>query len=113
MKLNEKDRMHELFSGMQDEPLPLNFKEKVMSVIRREALRREKRNKQLEVFGYVTGTVAMTAVCIFILHYMGISFELPEFNRQSSMLSIFTGTSALFLLIIDSIIRRQIEKKHK
>jgi hypothetical protein len=125
---NEKDKMHELFSGMRDEPLPLNFNEKVMSRICREALRCEKRNKWLEISGYVSGAVAMIAVCVFIFYRMGISIEFPAFElpagsffqsgfsifkSQSFALSIFVGILALFLLIIDSFIRRHIESKHK
>lgn len=121
--------MRELFSGMKDEPLPLHFNEKVMFKVRREALRREKRNRCLEFFGYASGAVAMAAVCVFILYRMGISFEFHSFNplrtgaffrpdfsvfkSQSFVFSVFIGTSTLFLLIMDSIIRRHIEKKHK
>jgi hypothetical protein len=129
MESIEKDRLRELFSGMPDEPLPLNFNEKVMSGVRREALRREKRRKQQEVFGYVAGTVAMAGICVLMFHFMGIPLELPElklpcvrpffqpdfsmFRSQSFILSVFTGMSALFLLIIDSIIRHHTGKKHK
>ncbi|MDR1524228.1 MAG: hypothetical protein LBS79_03085 [Tannerella sp.] len=128
MRPNEKDRMRELFAVMQDEPLPLHFNENVMFKVRREALWREKRNKCLAFFGYVSGAVAMAAVCVFILYYMDISIEFPAFelpraetffrmdfsviNSPSFVISVFIGVSALFLLIMDSTIRRHIEKKH-
>ena len=123
-KTINKDMLRELFAGMPDESLPVGFDEKVMSRIHREASLREKRNKRLEVFSYISGGAAMIAVCVLILLYMGVSFELPqinlttptfakpEFNFDSGSfgISMYIGTLALFLLIIDSTIRRHIEK---
>ena len=129
MEPKEKDIMYELFAEIPDEQLPFNFNEKVMLRIQRKALLREKRNKQLEIFGYISGAVAMIAVCIYTLHYMGVSIELPElkrttwtfhkpdyniFSSRPFILGLYIGISALFLLIIDSKIRRHIEKtRHK
>jgi hypothetical protein len=113
---------------MPDERLPLNFNENVMCRIRKEVLRRERRNRRWEIFGYVSATLLMAAVCVFILYCTGVTFEIPEieprtwsfprsdfsmFKSQSFIVSLYVGILASFLLIVDSTIRRHIEKKHK
>ncbi len=129
MKLKDKDILHDLFAKMPDEVLPFGFNEKAMLKIRKKAEMREIKHKRLEIFGYVSGIVVMLAICVFVLYSMGISFDLPEIKRhtwafskpdfsifrsQSFMLSVYIGILALFLLIMDSIIRRHIEKtRHK
>jgi hypothetical protein len=129
LETNEKDIIRKLFSGMPDERLPLNFNENVMSRIRKEALRRERRNRRWEIFGYASAILLMAAVCVFILYRIGVTFEIPEidlrsawsfprpdfsiFKSPSFILSFYVGLLASFLLIVDSIIRRHIEKKHK
>ena len=125
METKNKDILHGLFSGMPDEPLPFDFNEKVMARIRRESLVREKRNKRWEIFGYISGAVAMIAACVYVLYSMEVSFEFPEiklsawafpkpdysiFTSQSFKFSVYIGILALFLIIIDSVIRRHIEK---
>lgn len=125
MKTNEKDLMRSLFSKMQEERLPVNFHENVMRKVQKEALLREKRNRRWEIFGYVAGAAAMLSVCVVLLHFLGISFEIPElevsawtfpkpdfelFRSPSFIMSVYVGALALFLLIADSTIRRHIEK---
>ena len=124
METENKDIMRELFAGLPDESLPFRFDDKVMERIHREASLRVKRNKRLEVLGYVSGGAAMIAICIFIQYYMGVSFELPKinlsmptftkpefsFDLNSFGLSLYIGIIALFLLIIDSTVRRRLEK---
>jgi len=125
MKPIDNDIMRGLFSGIHDEPLPADFNEKVMARIRRESVVREKRKKILGIFGYASGVVAMIAACVFTIYYTGISFEMPDiklpswsfpkpdysiFTSQSFKLSAYIGILALFLIIIDSVIRHHIEK---
>ena len=126
---NDKDVLRGLFSGMPDESLPFDFKEKVMIKIRREAQSHEKRKKLREVFYYISGAVAMITIAVFVLYSMGITFEFPEINLptftfQNPDYSIFTSPSfkfsayigllAFFLIVIDSAIRRHKEKtEHK
>ena len=116
--------MRELFAGLSDESLPLGFDEKVMSRIHHEASLRVKRNKRLEIFAYVSGGVAMITIWVLLLYYRGVSFELPQinlsmptftkpefnFNTGTFGISMYIGALSLFLLIIDSTIRRRIEK---
>jgi hypothetical protein len=129
MKRNEKDIMYSLFSEMQEEQLPLNFQAKVMQKIQKEALLRRKRTKRWEIFGCVLGVVATLAVCVLLLHLSGISFDLsafglftegfpmPDFSlfrSRSFLFSAYIGVLAFILLMVDSTIRRRIEKtKHK
>ena len=132
METTDKDIMRELFAGMTDEPLPFDFNEKVMARIQFEALSREKRNKRLEIFAYISGTVAMIVVCVVLLYNMGVSFVLPEINwsawtfpkpdistpkldyslftSESFKFSVYIGMLCLILIIIDSLIRRHIGK---
>lgn len=128
MKPKDKDRMREWFADMPDETLPFDFNEKLMVRIEREATVREKRNKRWAIFGYTSGAVAMLTVCVAVLYYMGISFEWPAieprtwtfpkadydiFGSQSFLFSVYVGMLALFLLILDSVIRHRIGKtKH-
>lgn len=129
MKPNDKDRMREWLADIPDETLPFNFNDKVMTRIYREAALREKRNKRWAIFGYISGGVAMMVVCVLILYGMGVSFEMPAiethawtfpkpdyslFHSRSFLLSLYVGILALFLLVMDSLIRHRIEKtKHK
>ena len=132
MEQNDKDILQGLFSGMKYESLPFDFNEKVMARIQREAVLREKRRNLLEIFGYISGGVAMIAVSVIVLYFIGFSFVLPEINwpawsslkldfsfmkidsgiftSQSFKFSVFIGTLGLILLIIDSLIRRHIRK---
>jgi len=131
--MKDKDPLYRLFVEMPDELLPLDFDTKVMKKIRQEAVLREKRRKYGEILGYASGVVAMIAACVFVFYYYDISFELPRwefpkfelhnwsfpkpdfelFRSQSFLLSMYTGVAALFLLIVDSTIRRKIEKNKK
>ena len=132
MEQNDKDILRGLFAGMTDESLPLDFNEKVMTRIRHEAMLREKRNKLLEIFGYISGAIATIAVCVIILYSTGFSFQFPAinwpewaslrpefsfrkidfsiFSSQPFKFSVFIGTLGLILIIIDSLIRRHIGK---
>jgi hypothetical protein len=128
MRLNEIDKMRDLFAELPDELLPSLFNEKVMAKVHFESSRRAKRNKRWEIFGYITGGLAMITVCILILASMGVSFEIPSleliawsfpkldltvFKSQSFLGSLYVGMLALILLISDSIIRRHIAKHKK
>jgi len=128
MESNDKDIFRQLFAGMPDEVLSMDFNEKVMRKVRVEAALREKKRKYLEVFGYITMGIVMMAVGALILYYFDISIVLPSldlrnwsfpkpdyelFTSQSFLFSVYIGVLALFLLIIDSTIRRYIEKNKK
>jgi len=129
MKPNDKDMMREWLSSIPDEALPFHFNEKVMTRISREVVLRENRNKRWAIFGYISGAVAMVAVCVLILYSMGVSFDIPSieprawvfpkpdytiFHSQSFWFSLYVGILALFLLVVDSLIRHHIGKtKHK
>jgi hypothetical protein len=125
MESNDKDSLFQLFAGMPDEQLPFNFNEKVMRKVRAEAASREKKRKYLEFFGYASGIVAVLAVSVFVFYFYEISIELPKselpawsfpkpdfglLQSPSFHFSLFIGVAALFLLIVDSSIRRHIEK---
>jgi len=125
MGSNDKDIFRQLFAGMPDEVLPMDFNEKVMRKVRKEAALREKRRNYMEVFGYITMGIVMMAVGALILYYFDIPIALPSldlrnwsfpkpdyelFTTQSFLFSVYIGVLALFLLIIDSTIRRHIEK---
>ncbi|MDR0572841.1 MAG: hypothetical protein LBG96_02225 [Tannerella sp.] len=128
MEPKDKDIMRSLFAGIPDEVLPFGFNEKAMLKIRKEVKIREKKRRYLDFSGYVAGVVAMLAVCAFTLYSMGISFDFPKiephtwsfpkpdfniFRSQSFALSAYIGILALFLLIIDSVIRCHIEKTRR
>jgi hypothetical protein len=134
METNEKDIIRKLFADMSDESLPFNFDEKVMARVHREALLRRRRNKILEISGYISGAVAVIVVCVLVLYYMGVSFQAPEINwsvwtfpkpdysmydlvynikSPSFGLSMYIGVLVLSLLVIDSAVRRHIEKTKK
>ena len=77
MRESEKDGMRELFSAMRDERPSSGFTERVMSKVRREACRRERRRRRLAIGGDVSGGVAMAAVCAGVLYRMDVSFPVP------------------------------------
>ena len=123
--MEDKDILYQLFAGMPDEMLPENFNEKVMRKVMVESAFRVKKRKYREFFWYASGIIAMLTIGVFILIFYEISIEVPQlelpvwtfpkpdyelFKSQSFHLSIWIGIVALFLLIVDSIIRRNIEK---
>ena len=127
MEPKDNDILHQLFAGMTDEALPYGFNAKVMRKVHEAAAIREKKRKYLEFFGYAMGFVAMAVVAVLIFFYFDISIELPRLElpswsfpkpdyellkSQSFHFSLFVGTAALFLLIVDSSIRRAIEKRN-
>ena len=136
MEKQGKDPLYELFAGMSDEALPLDFNQKVMQKVREAAMIVEKRHRYMEVLGYVSGVVVMIAVCVMVFYYFDISFEFPRwefssfpslgrlnwsfstpnfdlFHSPSFLISLHVGVVAIFLLIVDSSIRRKIEKDNK
>ncbi|MDR3250885.1 MAG: hypothetical protein LBT42_04375 [Tannerella sp.] len=125
MEQMDRDMMRELFRRMDDAPLPPGFNEKMMRMIRREASLKEKRSRLLSVLGYVSGCVAMAAVCAVILYKSGYRFVMPDFepivwsfpkvdldifNTQSFGLSLYIGSLAFLLLVADATIRHFIGK---
>ncbi|MDR0686003.1 MAG: hypothetical protein LBF79_00870 [Dysgonamonadaceae bacterium] len=125
MKTNEKDILRSLFPKMQNEPLPVNFHEKVMRKVQKKALMRAKR-KKWEIFGYTSGAVAMLSCCAVLLYLTGIPLKIPNletytwailnpnlaiFRSNAFIISIYIGALALLLLIVDSTIRRYMENK--
>ena len=128
MESNNKDILQRLLAGMPDETLPVSFNEQVMRKVREAAALRAKRRKYMEILGYVSGFVAMLAVCVFTFMYFDISIALPDmewdlglrnsfpqpdyelFGSPSFLFSLYVGIVALFLLIVDSTIRRKIER---
>ena len=126
METNENDRWRQLFAGMPDEALPLDFNEKVMVRIEMEAVLREKKRRYWEILGYASGFAAMLITCVVAFFYFDVSFQMPEkepfmwsfprldpdlLTSPSFALSFKIGALALFLLIIDSTIRRHIGRK--
>ena len=125
MEPKENDRWRNLFAGMPDEALPLDFNEKVMVRIEKEATLREKKRRYWEIFGYASGFAAMLTTCVIAFYYFDISLQITEiesfawsfpeldldlFTSPSFTLSFKIGALALFLLITDSTIRRHIKK---
>ena len=128
MEPKDKDILHHLFAGMTDETLPYDFNVKVMRKVHEEAAIREKKRKYGEFLGFASAIVAMAVVAVLMFYYFDISIEWPNLElptwsfpkpdyellkSQSFHLSLFIGITALFLLIVDSTIRRSIEKRNK
>jgi len=126
MESKDKDLLQSLFVGIPDEALPIDLNEKVMLKVKKEAALREQKRKYLELTGYASGIVAMLAVCVIVFSYFEIAIELPTFDfftrsfstvdneffkSQSFLFSAYIGCITLFLLIVDSKIRHNIEKK--
>ena len=124
--MKNKDKLYQLFAGLSDETLPVDFNEKVMKKIRKEAIWQKKKRKYIEICGYASGIVIMLFACALVFHFYDVSIELPTFElpawsfpkpdlglfkSQSFHFSLFIATAALFLIIIDSTIRRKIEKR--
>ncbi len=120
-----KDMMYGLFAGMSNESLPEGFNEKVMLKVRKEAKQRKMRYRYLNILGYISGAIAVIALCLFALRYTGVSFPVNEyrdfvsfvspfqmdmFNSPSFLFSLYIGGLALILLITDLMIRRHMEK---
>ena len=128
MESKDKDILHQLFAGMTDETLPYGFNAKVMRKIHEEAVIREKKRKYREFFGFASAIVVMAVVAVLIFFYFDISIEWPKFElpswsfpkpdfgllkSPSFHFSLNIGIAALFLLIVESTIRRAIEKSNK
>ena len=126
MESKDKDLLQNLFVGIPDEALPIDLNEKVMFKVRKEAALCVQKRKYLELTGYASGIVAMLAVCVFVFSYFEIAIELPKFDffarsfstidyeffkSQPFLFSVYIGCITLFLLIVDSKIRLNIEKK--
>ena len=125
MEPKDKDIFQQFFASMPDEVLPTDFNTKVMQKIIAEAAIRAKKHTYMEVLGYVSGGITMLVVCALVFSFYEVSIKLPKlelpnlaflkpdyelFKSQSFYFSLFIGISALFLLIVDSTIRRNIEK---
>ena len=135
METKDKDFLYQWFADMPDEALPADFNEKAMRKIMAEAASLEKKRKRREFFGTASGAVAMLVAGVLAFSYFDLSIELPKFfdatielpkfnlpawsfpnpdyglfTSPSFHLSLIIGIATLFLLIVDSTIRRNIEK---
>jgi len=117
----EQDILHRLFVVMPYEKLPDDFNERVMHRIQKENALREKKRKYLEIGGYASGIAAMLTICLLVIHFLDITIQFPKielsvrsfpklslelFDSPSFQLSVFIGVITLFLLMVDSTIRR-------
>ena len=127
METNNNDQWRILFSKIPDEALPAALNTKVMKKIHEKVALRKKRNRFWEICGYASGIAIMSITTVIAFYNMDVSFKLPEirpleWSFPQFNFDVFTtpafgfcfriGALALALLIVDSIIRRAIEK-HK
>ena len=125
MELKDKDLLYKLFAELPDEHSPLNFNERVMLKIHKEAALREKKRMFLEFAGYASGCAAILVASYLVVFFLDVSLEMPKikplgwsfpaldydfFGTQSFRFSLFIGGAALVLLFIDSKIRHYIKK---
>ncbi|MDR1814143.1 MAG: hypothetical protein LBR18_04770 [Tannerella sp.] len=128
--MTDNEMLRQLFVAMPDEQLSEGFNDRVMEKVRRKALLHAKLCKIRECACYSLGAAAMIAVCVFVLKYLEIEIPFPDmslsaisfpklsltglkteiFHSPSWHISFFTMLIALFLLVIDSTIRRHIKK---
>ena len=129
METKDNDLWRNLFEAMPDEALPTDFHARVIDRINKKAVLRKKVNRFWEICGVASGIATMLITGVIVFYKMDISFKLPEiepyrwpvpafdfemFTSPSFGISIQIGILALLLLILDSTIRRAIEKKkHK
>ena len=125
METKDNDRWRILFSTMPDEELPAELDAKVMRKIYEKAALQNKKSRFWELCVYASGIAVMLITAIIAYYNMDVSFKLPEirplewsfppfdfnmFTTPAFGLSFRVGALALALLIVDSLIRRAMEK---
>jgi hypothetical protein len=118
--------MRGMFAQLPDAQLPEGFDAKVMKKVYAGVAMRKSRRKLLEALAYTFGAAAMAAVCIILIKVLNVptgfeSFEWSIFkvprldfmNSPSFSLSIYAGSLALLLLLVDSGIRRTLHNSKK
>ncbi|MDR1357435.1 MAG: hypothetical protein LBJ58_07190 [Tannerellaceae bacterium] len=112
-KEESSDRLRALFGRMPEEALPVGFNERMMSRVREEAVRRERRAGRLEALGLALSSLSVAGVLAGALIYAGvptIRWEAPELAALPFYLHI--GSLALVLLGMDYLVRRAYRKRH-
>lgn len=121
--LNKNDILDNLFRQMTDEPLPDNFRNKLMERIQAETIRAEKRKERLSLISIIAASISLITLAIVVLYKCGIfTMEKVELSLQNSMMNIpkisfpslpdcsfyiYIGTLTLILLAFDHYLHKK------
>ncbi|MDR2469551.1 MAG: hypothetical protein LBD27_03610 [Tannerella sp.] len=111
----EQDRLKAIFSRLPDEPLPETWLPAMMQRIHAEALQSQKRSERWMIVAMIAASLMMVGLAVAAFIYMDISPIRFDFEIQWIKIPkdyIFIGLSILFLLLADSLFRRNYSKKH-
>ena len=121
MNTHDDDKLKSLFQDINlDEP-SAGFEDRLMLQVHHVAARQKRRNRVVSVLSIIGGIIAAVGIPAIIFHLYGltidkdsfaIDYTIPHMQFDPLMLSI--AGAALFLLVVDLLIRKRIwEKKHK
>lgn len=121
--MTDDNMMRSLFAQLPDAQLPEGFDEKVMKKVYANVAKRRSRRKLLEAVAYIFSAAAMAAVCVILIKVLnvptgfeGFEWIVPHFDfmdTPSFSLSIYTGSLAMLMLLVDAGIRRNLRKSNK
>lgn len=106
-----KDILKNLFSDMQEEPLPASFRMNVMERVMQESAKIKKRNERWSLLAVIIASLGILALAALSLIYMDLpKMALPKINLSALHFYLFIGTLSLVLLYLDYRLRRLFRK---
>jgi fatty acid desaturase len=112
----ENDYLKDLFTRLPEEPLPTDFRVRLMQQIQEEAVWIKKRNERLSWIILILASLAMLTLGILAVIYLGIpkfSFEISTEAIQTFPFYLYIAFLVFLLLFADHYFRKKYREKQK
>lgn len=110
-ELENKDILKNLFSNMQEEPLPASFRTNVMEQVMLESVKMKKRDERWNLLAVIIASLGILALAVLSFIYMDPpKITIPKFNPSALYFYLFIGMLSLVLLYLDYRLRRLFHK---
>ncbi|MDR2473430.1 MAG: hypothetical protein LBD53_07735 [Tannerella sp.] len=123
----EDELLKKLFVTINNEDrLPDDFNRQMMTMIRKDASLRKKRQRLYSLCGYIGGGLLSLSVYVYLMKDVLLKIKMPDiksiisafplpsaefFNSPSFTFSLLAAALTAFLLVIDYAVRRKIDRK--
>lgn len=112
---NDKDYLEGLFRQLPQEPLPVDFRMRIMQQVSQEALRVKKRNERWSWVALIVASLVVLGLGVGAFLYIGV----PKISLSISLQALKTVPFYLYiaflgflLLCADHLFRKRYREKH-
>lgn len=107
---NEKDPLQAWFNQLPEEPLPTDFRMRLIHEIQREARRVKKRNERLSWAALILASFSILALGVLALIHLGLpklSFRFSPEAIETTPFYLYIAFLAALLLFADHYLRKR------